>query len=96
MDHHTGAAYPPLAIDPLLDSHTFDISSILHESLQAEHLALELYHELLALVEERSVALEEIARQMIHVEEMHAGEVDKMLRRPGEVTMAPGRKPGQP
>lgn len=82
----TLGAYPSLEIDQLLDSHTFDISSILRESLQAENLALELYRELLALVEDRSVALEEFARQMINIEEMHAGEVDKMLRRPGEMT----------
>jgi bacterioferritin len=29
--------------------------------------------------------LEEYARQMISAEEMHAGEVDKMLRKPAEV-----------
>jgi bacterioferritin len=29
--------------------------------------------------------LEEYARQMIHAEELHAGEVDKMLRKPGEL-----------
>ena len=92
----TLGAYPSLAIGPLLDSHTFDISSILRESLQAENLALELYRELLALVGDRSVALDEFARQMIHVEEMHAGEVDKMLRRPGDVTTAADQKPGQP
>jgi bacterioferritin len=40
---------------------------------------------LLQLVEGRSVALEEFARQMIYTEELHAAEVDKMLRRPGEV-----------
>ncbi|WOD13694.1 ferritin-like domain-containing protein [Paraburkholderia kirstenboschensis] len=88
----TLGAYPSLAIGPLLDSHTFDISSILRESLQAENLALELYRELLTLVEGRSVALEEFARQMINVEEMHAGEVDKMLRRPGEVTTSVQRQ----
>jgi bacterioferritin len=82
----TLGAYPSLAIGQLLDSHTFDISSILRESLQAENLALDLYRELLARVADRSVALEEFARQMIHIEEMHAGEVDKMLRRPGEMT----------
>ena len=38
-----------------------------------------------AQVEGRSVALEEFARQMIHAEEMHAAEVDKMLRKPGEL-----------
>jgi bacterioferritin len=87
----TLGAYPSLAIGPLLDSHTFDITSILRESLQAENVALELYRELLALVEHRSVALEEFARQMIHLEEMHAGEVDKMLRRPGDVTTSADR-----
>jgi bacterioferritin len=29
--------------------------------------------------------LEEYARQLTHAEELHAGEVGKMLRRPGEV-----------
>jgi bacterioferritin len=88
----TLGAYPSLAIGPLLDSHTFDISSILRESLQAENLALGAYRELLRLVEGSSIALEEYARQMIHVEEMHAGEVDKMLRRPGEMTTSDERQ----
>src|SRR3954453_1860521 len=70
----TLGAYPSLAIGPLLDSHVFDIASILRESLEAENVALDLYRDLLALTEGRSVALEEYARQMIHVEEMHAGE----------------------
>ncbi|SEK04184.1 ferritin-like domain-containing protein [Paraburkholderia diazotrophica] len=77
--------YPSLGIGQLLDSHTTDIASILRESLAAEDVALGLYRDLLALVKDRSVALEEYARQMISVEEMHAGEVDKMLRRPGTV-----------
>ena len=37
------------------------------------------------LVAGHSVMLEEYARQMIYAEELHAGEVDKMLRRPGEI-----------
>jgi bacterioferritin len=77
--------YPSLGIGQLLDSHTTDIGSILRESLTAEEVALGLYRDLLALVKDRSVALEEYARQMIAVEEMHAGEVDKMLRKPGTV-----------
>jgi bacterioferritin len=91
----TLGAYPSLAIGQLLDSHTFDIASILRESLQSENVALKLYRDLLGLVEDRSVALEEFARQMIHVEEMHAGEVDKMLRRPGEVTTSTERQAGK-
>jgi bacterioferritin len=84
MITHLGA-YPSLAIGPLLDSHQTDIGTILRESLETEAKALSLYKELLDNVEGRSVMLEEYARQMVHAEELHAGEVDKMLRRPGEV-----------
>jgi bacterioferritin len=31
------------------------------------------------------VIIEEYARQMVYAEELHASEVDKMLRKPGEV-----------
>lgn len=58
---------------------------MLRESLEAEGDALELYRELLALVEGRFVAMEEFARQMIYAEELHAAEVDKMLRKPGQL-----------
>jgi bacterioferritin len=82
----TLGAHPSLAIGPLLDSHKHDIGAILRESLEAEGDALNLYRELLALVEDRSVALEEFARQMILAEEGHAAEVDKMLRKPGDLS----------
>jgi bacterioferritin len=78
-------AYPSLGIGPLLDSHTHDVGTILRESLEAEKLTLGLYKDLLVMVEGRSVMLEEFARQMIYAEEMHAADVDKMLRRPGEI-----------
>jgi bacterioferritin len=81
----TLGAYPSLAIGPLLDSHQLEIGAILRESLEAEANALALYRELLSLVEGRSIALEEFARQMIHAEELHAAEVDKMLRKPGDL-----------
>jgi bacterioferritin len=81
----TLGAYPSLEIGPLLDSHKHDIAAMLRESLETEANALELYRELLVLVEGSFVALEEFARQMIHVEELHAAEVDKMLRKPGEL-----------
>src|SRR6266567_3657734 len=81
----TLGAYPSLAIGPLLDSHQHDIAAMLRESLESEGAALSLYRELLELVQGRFVALEEFARQMIHAEELHAAEVDKMLRKPGEL-----------
>ena len=81
----TLGAYPSLAIGPLLDSHQTDIAAMLRESLESEGVALSLYRELLGLVQGRFVALEEFARQMIHAEELHAAEVDKMLRKTGDL-----------
>ncbi|MCA1574149.1 MAG: bacterioferritin, partial [Acidobacteria bacterium] len=53
---------------------------------EAEKAGLDLYKKLLELVRDRSVLLEEYARQMIAEEETHLGEVNKMLRKPGELT----------
>ena len=77
--------YPSLSIGPLLDTHRTDVGTILRESLESEARALALYRELLTIVEGKSVMLEEYARQMVQAEELHAGEVDKMLRQPGDV-----------
>ena len=81
-------AYPSLQVGPLLDSHQHDIAAILRESVATEAEALALYRELLGTVEGESVMLEEYARQMIYAEELHASDVDKMLRRPGELAAA--------
>jgi bacterioferritin len=77
--------YPSLTIGPLLDSHQTDIGAIMRESLESEAKALALYRELLKCAQDRSVILEEYARNMVYAEELHASEVDKMLRRPGEI-----------
>jgi bacterioferritin len=87
----TLGAYPSLAIGPLLDSHKHDIGAILRESLENEASTLAFYRQLLGLVEGDHVALEEFARQMIHAEELHAAEVDKMLRKPGDLASVSGR-----
>jgi len=84
MVTHLGA-HPSLAIGPLLETHHHDIGDILKESLQSEGEALAMYKDLLAQVQGKSVMLEEYAREMIKAEELHAGEVDKMLRKPGEI-----------
>jgi len=77
--------HPSLAIGPLLETHEHDIGQILRETLQAEHVALGLYNDLLDLVACKNVALEEYARTLIEAEEEHVDEIDKMLRKPGEV-----------
>lgn len=82
MITHLGG-HPSLGIGPLLETHQHDIGDILRESLEHEMLALSMYNELLNLVEERDIMLEEYARRMIAQEEVHAGEMRKMLRKPG-------------
>ena len=77
--------YPSLEIGPLLDSHQTDVGAMLREALEVEGSALALYRQLYTVVEGKSVAIEEYARQMIYAEELHASDVDKMLRKPGQI-----------
>lgn len=76
-------SHPSLGIGPLLETHRHDIGDILRESLEHEKLALAAYKELLVLVNNRHVMLEEYARRLIALEEMHLGEVRKMLKKSG-------------
>ena len=77
--------HPSLKIGSLLETHKHGINDILVESLTAEKVGLALYKQLLDMVVDRSVLLEEYARRMIAEEELHIGEVNKMLRKPGEI-----------
>lgn len=77
--------HPSLKIGPLLETSKHDIGDILRESLEQEKTTLAAYYELLGMTEGRAVALEEYAREMILMEEMHLDEVNKMLRKPGEM-----------
>lgn len=96
LDHATQAGemltqlgeHPSLAIGPLLETHDHDIESILKESLEHERATLGYYNDLRKHVEGHSVMLEEYARQMLATEEQHLGEVDRMLRKPGDVSSA--------
>src|SRR3954466_2750222 len=78
-------AHPSLGIGPLLETHKHDIGDILRESLSHEKKTLVEYEKLLELVQGEDVMLEEYARQHIYLERLHIGEVDKMLRRPGDI-----------
>ena len=84
MVTHLGE-HPSLKIGALLESEQHSVQDILLESLEAEKTGLALYKRLLDVVRDRSVFIEEYARKMIAEEEMHLGEVNKMLRKPGEI-----------
>jgi bacterioferritin len=84
MVTHLGE-HPSLKIGALLETEQHSINDILLESMEAEKAGLALYKRLLELARDRSVFLEEYARKMISEEEMHLGEVNKMLRKPGEI-----------
>jgi bacterioferritin len=77
--------HPSLKIGSLLETHKHGINDILLESLEAERAGLSLYKQLYELVQDRSVLLEDYARRLIAEEELHIGEVNKMLRKPGEL-----------
>jgi bacterioferritin len=75
---------PSLGIGPLLKSVTHDTGKILQESLVHEQEAAEAYMDLLQLVQGKSVMLEEYASRMVADETRHIGDVQKMLRMPGD------------
>lgn len=77
--------HPSLKIGSLLETEQHDIGDILRESLAHEQTAIKAYYDLLKIAEGKSVLLEEYAREMIVQEELHLDEVNKMLRRPGEI-----------
>ena len=78
-------AHPSLGIGPLLETHKHDIGDILRESLGHERATLKLYEKLLKLVEGQEIMIEEFACEHIYLETQHIGEVDKMLRKPGDI-----------
>ena len=80
-EHITGlGGHPPLNIDNIKETFKHDISEILKETLDHEKKAIEVYYELLELINDESVYIEEYARTMIGQEELHALEVEKMLK----------------
>ena len=87
MVTHIGG-HPSLAIGELLETHQHDIEEMMRETIQSEAKTLDLYHDLLHLVDGKSVPIEEYARELIHEEAMHIDEIDKMLRRPGQITVS--------
>ncbi|HEY9866013.1 MAG TPA: ferritin-like domain-containing protein [Candidatus Obscuribacterales bacterium] len=72
--------HPSQKIAPIEESYQHSVRDLLQESLAHERKALELYKDLLEVVENASIYLEEYSRTMIGQEELHNIEIKKMLR----------------
>ncbi|MEQ8960197.1 MAG: ferritin-like domain-containing protein [Coleofasciculus sp. C2-GNP5-27] len=72
--------HPSQKIAPIEETYQHSVQDILQESLNHEKKALDLYKELLDIVEDASIYLEEFARGQIGQEEMHNIEIKKMMR----------------
>lgn len=72
--------HPSLGISAIEETHQHGVRDLLTESLNHERRALDLYKQLLDVVQDASVYLEEYARSMIGTEELHTVELRKMLR----------------
>tara|TARA_X000000368_G_scaffold131260_1_gene103120 strand:- start:144 stop:569 length:426 start_codon:yes stop_codon:yes gene_type:complete len=72
--------HPSQKIASIVETNDHSIQGILEESLAHEVHALNLYKELLTIVEGQSVYLEEYTRDLIGQEEQHQLELKKMLK----------------
>ncbi|BAS59226.1 MULTISPECIES: ferritin-like domain-containing protein [Leptolyngbya] len=72
--------HPSLRIATIEETDKHSVYDILLESLNHETNALNLYKQLLDVVEDASIYLEEFTRGMIGQEELHGMELKKMLR----------------
>ena len=72
--------HPSQKIAKIEETHKHSIKDILEESLAHEIHALNLYKNLLEIVEDESVYLEEYTRGLIGQEEAHQLELRKMLK----------------
>jgi bacterioferritin len=77
--------HPSLKIGSLLETHKHNVDEILAEALAHEEEGLEEYRKLLKQVADRSIMLEEYARDPIAAEEQHLAEIRKMTRKPGSI-----------
>tara|TARA_B100001029_G_C15061867_1_gene459242 strand:- start:791 stop:1231 length:441 start_codon:yes stop_codon:yes gene_type:complete len=72
--------HPSQKIAKIVETHNHSIKDILEESLEHELMALNLYKDLLEIVDGASVYLEEYTRGLIGEEEQHQLELRKMLK----------------
>ena len=73
-----------LGIGELVGTYHDTVDEMMQEMVAHERHGIALYRRLLDLSHDRSVGLEEYARQMIRSEELHVSEIQKMLRTHGD------------
>ncbi len=72
--------HPSQAIPEIEETNKHSIKDLLNESFNHEQKAIGLYKDLLEHAENKSLYIEEYAREMVKEEEMHGIEIKKMLR----------------
>lgn len=72
--------HPSQRIAAIEETNRHSVTDLLQESLNHEQKALDMYKQLLDVVENASIYLEEYTRTKIGQEEMHNLEIRKMLR----------------
>jgi bacterioferritin len=73
-----------LGIGKLVRTHRGRVDQILEELIAHEEEGITLYERLLTFAEGRSLSLEEFARSMVRAEQLHVGEIRKLLDRRGD------------
>jgi|TARA_B100001094_G_C18144229_1_gene779692 bacterioferritin len=72
--------HPSQDISIIKETNEHSITALLQESLEHERNAVSLYKKLLSEVLDKSIYLEEYAKEMIKNEEIHSLTVEKMLK----------------
>ncbi len=72
--------HPSQKIPVIEETNKHSVDNLLEESLSHENKAVILYQKLLDESKDKSLYIEEYAREMIKTEEMHSLEIKKMLR----------------
>lgn len=75
--------HPSLKVKSVPETKTHAVQDILMESLEFERQAIQMYRKLLSMCGD-DVALEELAREFIRLEQEHVEEVEKMLLAKGQ------------
>ena len=72
--------HPAQSIPEIKNLNAHSIKDLLNESLSHEEQAIGLYKDLLKCSKNKSIYIEEYAREMVKQEEMHSIEIKKLLR----------------